>query len=76
MISISFTSDSTSIRSVSMSDRVRPCVNSIASLAASKICCRPVLDEHVYVALGTEILAEHGAEEGQSPDVVLPAEGR
>jgi hypothetical protein len=32
------------------------------------------LDQHVDIALGTEVRAEHRAEEGQAVDVVAPAE--
>ena len=33
-------------------------------------------DEYVDIAVGTEIVAQHRAEEGQAPDVMPPAELR
>src|SRR3712207_7412556 len=32
------------------------------------------LDQHVHVAVGAEVVAQHRAEEGELADVVLPAE--
>jgi hypothetical protein len=32
------------------------------------------LDEHVNVAIRAEVIPKHGAEEGELPDVVSPAE--